>query len=135
MAMRNSGFGIRRLGFRKWYERELIKSHGALVTCLLCGVTVAAMVEAAPLEGAAAAMASIVVATVLAALGWASWRSYIARLRRAELYGERSTCGACGSYGRFQVMASGMEEVRENGADAWLQVECRRCAHRWRMPD
>ena len=33
---------IRRLGFRKWYERELVKSHGALVTCFLCGLTVAA---------------------------------------------------------------------------------------------
>ena len=28
---------IRNLGFRKWYERELIKCHAALVTCLLCG--------------------------------------------------------------------------------------------------
>ena len=28
---------IRKLGFRKWYERELIESHAALVTCLLCG--------------------------------------------------------------------------------------------------
>ena len=34
---------IRRLGFRRWYERELIKSHGALVTCLLSGLTLAAM--------------------------------------------------------------------------------------------
>lgn len=135
MAMGNSGLGIRRLGFRKWYERELIKSHGALVTCLLCGVTLAAMVETAQLDRPGAVLASALIATAVAALGWFSWRSYITRLRRAELYGEHSTCAACGSYGRFQVVATGAQHDRNDGADAWLQVECRGCAHRWRMPD
>ena len=41
---------IRRLGFRKWYERELIKCHAALVTCFLCGLTVAALAAGAVLS-------------------------------------------------------------------------------------
>ena len=36
---------IRKLGFRRWYERQLIDCHAALVTCLLCGLTVAALLE------------------------------------------------------------------------------------------
>jgi hypothetical protein len=28
--------GIRRHGFRKWYERELLQSHAHLVLCFLC---------------------------------------------------------------------------------------------------
>ena len=37
---------IRKLGFRKWYERQLIESHLAFTTCFLCGIVVASCMEA-----------------------------------------------------------------------------------------
>jgi hypothetical protein len=134
---------IRRLGFRKWYEREFIKCHGALVTCLLCGLTVAALLEQLNLRefGWRPAM---MLAIVFAAggLGWASWRSYITILERAELYGQRSSCPNCRAYGRFKVMATGLDEVPGTVAEAvapleaaWMRVECRKCGTAWRMPE
>ena len=37
---------IGKLGFRRWYERQLIESHAWLVTCFLCGLVIAASLEA-----------------------------------------------------------------------------------------
>jgi len=36
---------IRKLGFKRWFERELIESHVYLVTCFLCLVLVVALFE------------------------------------------------------------------------------------------
>jgi molybdopterin synthase catalytic subunit len=38
--------GIRRIGFRKWYERTLLASHAHLVLCFLCLIGVFAAFEA-----------------------------------------------------------------------------------------
>ena len=32
--------GIRKLGFRRWYERQLIESHAYFLTCFLCMIKV-----------------------------------------------------------------------------------------------
>ena len=134
---------IRRLGFRKWYERELIKSHAALVTCLLCGLTVAALLEQINiLDLGVTPVAMLVIVFCAGFLGWASWRSYITTLKRAELYGERSSCPQCRAYARFRILATGID--REPGEAAlevapleyaWLRVECRKCGTAWRMPE
>ena len=36
---------IRKRGFKKWYERQLIESHAYLVTCFLCMILVTALME------------------------------------------------------------------------------------------
>lgn len=134
---------IRKLGFRKWYERELIKCHGALVTCFLCGITVAAMFERVSLKNFGwGPFSSLLLMVACAVLGWASWRSYITILQRAELYGERSNCPQCKSYGTFNVVATGMDDIPGRAASAvaplqaaWMRVECRKCGTGWRMPD
>lgn len=133
---------VARLGFRKWYERELIKSHAALVTCFLCGVLVAAMVETLELGRGIWKPVSMLVMVGAAILGWISWRSYITMLNRAERYGERSTCPTCQTYGRFKVLESGSESIPSAGAQAvaplsfeWMKVECRKCGTGWRMPE
>ncbi len=133
---------VARLGFRKWYERELIKSHAALVTCFLCGVLVAAMVETLELGRGVWKPVSMLAMFGAAVLGWFSWRSYITVLNRAERYGERSTCPTCQTYGRFKVLDSGAEAIPSVGAQAvaplsfeWMQVECRKCGTGWRMPE
>lgn len=134
---------IRRLGFRRWYERELIKSHAALLTCLLCGLTMAALLETIDFSDFGWSPASKL-GIILAAgvLGWASWKSYIRILTRAEFYGERSNCPSCNAYGRFKVLSTGLDEDPGRVAEAvaplpaaWLRVECRQCGTAWRMPE
>ena len=79
---------------------------------------------------------------VAAALGWYSWRRYITVLERAERYGQRSTCPMCNTYGRFEVVATGLDRTPGEVAvavapleAAWLRVKCRKCGTGWRMPD
>ncbi|MBL8526548.1 MAG: hypothetical protein JNL68_02580, partial [Burkholderiales bacterium] len=36
---------IRKLGFKRWYERQLIESHGYLVTCFLCMIVIAVALD------------------------------------------------------------------------------------------
>ena len=133
---------IRRLGFRRWYERELIKSHAALVTCLLAGLTLAAMMESLFGTTGWTFVSMLGVAFAAGAIGWLSWRSYITLLTRAEFYGERSSCPDCKAYGRFNVIATGLDEDAGRVADAvapleaaWLRVQCRMCGAAWRMPE
>lgn len=131
----DSAAGIQKLGFRRWYERELIKCHGSLVTCFLCGLTVAALIEQMHFTEPLSSLVWFLVAEGATYVGWMSWRSYITRLRRAENYGQRSSCPACGAYGRFRVLATGGRLPSAEEVDPWLRVECRRCAVQWRMPE
>ncbi|HET7728925.1 MAG TPA: hypothetical protein VFK48_02720 [Usitatibacter sp.] len=134
---------IRRLGFRKWYERELIKCHAALVTCFLCGLTVAALMEQVHfMEGGWRPVGMIAIVVAAGALGVISWRSYITVLQRAEYYGESSSCPECHAYGRFEVLESGLDSHPSGVAasvrpleSAWMRVKCRKCGAAWRMPD
>jgi hypothetical protein len=134
---------VARLGFRKWYERELIKCHAALVTCFLCGLLVASLLEAVDLvELGWKPVSMLLVVFGAATLGWFSWRTYITMLNRAELYGARSNCPSCRAYGRFKVLDSGMDTHPSDAAlavaplpYAWMKVECRKCGTGWRMPE
>jgi hypothetical protein len=134
---------IRTLGFRKWYERQLIESHLAFTTCFLCGIVVASCLEAVSLQDFGWKQATLVAAVFGAiALGWYSWRRYITVLERAEVYGGHSTCPACKAYARFEILATGhaAQGPYLDPADTplpypWLRVRCRRCGTEWRMPD
>lgn len=134
---------IRQLGFRKWYERQLIDSHLSFTTCLLCGLTVAACLEGLtfsefgwkPVALLAAVAGSIV-------LGVYSWRRYLTVLERAERYGNRSHCPKCGTYARFEILATGpasegpyLDPATASLPYPWIRVRCRRCGTGWRMPD
>jgi len=134
---------IRRLGFRKWHERQLIDSHLSLTTCFLCVIVIAACAEGLSFRefGArSASLLAVVIAAIL--LGWYSWRRYITVLERAERYGERSNCPACKSYGRFEVLNAGIDTIPGPTATAvaplevpWMRVKCRKCGAAWRMPE
>lgn len=133
---------VARLGFRKWYERELIKSHAALVTCLLCGILIAALVETLDIPGGAWKPAALLGMVLAGILGCMSWRSYITMLNRAERYGAHSNCPKCAAYGTFTVLDSGMDPVPSAGARevaplaySWMKVQCRKCGTGWRMPE
>lgn len=134
---------IRELGFRKWYERQLIDSHLALTTCFLCAITVAACLEELTLSGFGwkrAALFAVVLGAIV--LGGYSWRRYMTVLKRAETYGSRSSCPACKAYARFEIVASGhvaegpyLDPQAGPLPYPWLRVRCRKCGTAWRMPD
>lgn len=130
---------IRKLGFRRWYERQLIEGHVHFVTCLLSMLLVAACVEQTNwrelgMNGA------LMLAVVLVALYFCmmSLRRYNFLLVRAECFGEQSTCSECSTYGLLNVIAAGAHEGAPTDPDAqadnaWLRVQCKRCGHEWRM--
>jgi hypothetical protein len=134
---------IRTIGFRKWYERELIDCHLSFTTCLLSGLTVAACLEAvsfAEFGWKPATLLAIVFGSV--ALAWYSWRRYITVLERAETYGSRSSCPDCKAYARFEIIASGqtaegphLDPPSTALPYPWLRVRCRKCGATWRLPD
>ncbi len=134
---------IRRMGFRKWYERQLIDSHLSFTTCLLCGLTVAACLEGisfAEFGWKPAAMLAAVAGSVV--LGVYSWKRYLRVLQRAERYGDRSHCPSCNTYARFEILATGttaegpyLDPAGDSLPCPWLRVRCRKCGTTWRMPD
>ena len=126
---------IRRMGFRKWYERQLIDSHLSFTTCFLSGIVVASCLEELGrlrLDLKSAALVALVVGAI--ALGLYSWRRYHAVLERAEAYGAHSTCPACRTYARFAV-GPYFDPPFTPVPYPWLRVRCRQCGAVWRMPD
>jgi hypothetical protein len=135
---------IRRIGFRKWYERQLVESHASLVTLLLCGLTFAILLDEVVVSTRAGGIPVTALAIVAGAgvIGTFAWRHYITVLERAERYGERSTCVGCKTYGRFDVTETGVDSIPGPTAKAvaplqvaWMRVTCRKCGLTWRMPE
>jgi uncharacterized membrane protein len=134
---------ICKVGFRKWYERQLIDSHLAFTTCLLCGLTVAACLESITFtELGWKPVALLVAVAASVVLGIYSWKRYLTVLHRAEAYGNRSNCPSCNAYARFEVLATGSTAegpYRDPDTGSlpypWLRVRCRSCSTVWRLPE
>ena len=121
--------GIRKRGFRKWYERTLIRSHGHLVLTLLCAIGVMAAFEvhsrSAPWSDQLFDAAAIV---LCGAVGVHSLRRYLYLLTYAERIAHQAVCPNCKTYARFSVTA-------EDRAAQQLTVRCRQCQHEWPILD
>jgi len=117
--------GIGKLGFKRWYERQLIEGHAWLITCVLCLLAVAACLEElsfrGPLSQVLALAGCVFAAGALALYGWERYRTIMTAVERVA---ERSTCDACRTYAAFRLIGT------EAGA---LRVRCRKCAHEWRI--
>lgn len=133
---------ISRLGFRKWYERQLIDSHASFVTCFLCMLVVAIGLEQVQeiTLGLESFLHAVLVFACIA-LGWASWRRYHRVLETAEYYAEFSYCPACKAYGLFRIDNAGRMQTADDRRDGattegrvWMNVTCKKCAQRWRLP-
>ena len=130
--------GIRKVGFRRWYERQLIESHAYLITGLLATILVLGSVESLSLRAPGwEPFAWLVLVTgALALATWALYR-YLAILTYAEHVGEHSTCGKCSAYGILDVTSArgaarhSQSEEETKSARAALKVRCRRCGHEW----
>lgn len=123
--------GIRRLGFRRWYERQLIESHACFLTCFLCMIVVLVCFERMNLRaGGWTPVTMLGIVFAAGGVGIAALRHYRTILYRAEHIAERSTCAQCAEYGRIRVL-SASDPAREAGAAPWMRVECRKCGNRW----
>jgi hypothetical protein len=121
--------GIRKHGFRKWYERQLIEGHVWLVTLLLAVLAMAAGLEALSVrDGLAELLFDAAVVAGGASLSWVAWRRYASAMIVAEHVGHQAVCPACQRHG-FRAVPPG--EDGAVGHPLRLVAACVRCGHRW----
>ena len=119
--------GIRRLGFRKWYERELLRGHSHLAVLLLCALGLMMALEAAwRFRSLSDQLLDATAVIVCAGAGLWALRRYLYLLMRAEHLANQADCAACKAYGRLALMDPQAE------GDT-VAVRCLGCGHTWRM--
>lgn len=114
---------IARIGFRKWYERQLLSSHAHFVLGFLSAIGLLASVEAFRGTYADPMMLTLFVLLCGAIGAWAL-RQYSFLLMRAEQAASQASCPECGEYGRFAVL-------QPRHADADIGVRCHKCSCEW----
>lgn len=116
--------GVRRFGFRKWYERELLSSHAHLLLTILCSIALVGMLEVFKGGSLEEKLLDVLMFIASGAIGLWSLRRYLYLLMHAEEVANQANCPGCGTYARFEVMT----EDRRNGQTA---VCCRACRQEW----
>jgi hypothetical protein len=116
--------GVRRFGFRKWYERELLSSHAHLLLTLLSSIALIGILEGFGSGTRDEKLRDVLLFIASGAIGLWSLRRYLYLLMHAEEVANQANCPDCGVYGRFEVMG----EDRRSGQTA---VCCRACRHEW----
>jgi hypothetical protein len=121
--------GIRQHGFRKWYERELLQSHGHLALCFICLVGAFAAFEAlARFRGWLDQLVDITALAVCIAAGLWALRRYLYLLHHAELVARQAECRQCGEYGRLRL-------IGEDFGSEQVHVGCKNCQHEWTIAE
>ena len=118
--------GIRKVGFRKWYERELLSGHAHMFLALLCTIALMASLELFQGGTLAEKLVDVGMFLVSGAIGLWALRRYLYLLMHAEAVADQANCPSCTEYGRLAVV----EEDRRNGQ---LRVRCRKCSHEWTL--
>jgi hypothetical protein len=129
--------GIRKIGFGRWYQRQLIEGHLYLVTSFLCLVTVLACFEGFSLRMPAWETV-LRLAAMLAGAAACVWtlRRYLAMLDFAVRAAERSRCEKCAAYSALELRRApagrlAMPGGEEVGDLPPVGVRCRKCGHEW----
>lgn len=134
---------IRKYGYRRWYERQLIESHLYFVSCFLGIILVAVAFE--EFTVLAPPMKTLVALGMGAAgmlLTMVAWVRYHRLMRRSERIADGATCRGCSSYGTFRVLETGarsaspypgQQDEPADAEDAWLRVRCKKCGHEWKI--
>ncbi|MDH4061964.1 MAG: zinc-ribbon domain-containing protein [Aquincola sp.] len=119
--------GIRKHGFRTWYERELLQSHAHLVLTFLCMIGVFAAFEAMGRNRSWFDQAVDIAAIGLfAAVGIWALRRYLYFLNHAEMTANQADCPQCKFYGSFTLES-------EDTHEGTVMVCCRKCQHHWKI--
>ena len=129
--------GIAKLGFRSWYERQLIESFGYLTLAFVALVLLLAGFEV--LSGTQSGPNYLLLLAAAAAGGMlmlVAWRRFHTLLIRAEHFAEAATSPHCKAWGKFNVIAqesAHADDPPEAGRPHWLSVRCTKCASNWRI--
>jgi DNA-directed RNA polymerase subunit M/transcription elongation factor TFIIS len=119
--------GIRKHGFRKWYERELLTGHAHLALLLFCVIGLMMALEAASrFKAVLDQVIDLVAAVVCAAAGLWALRRYLYVVGHAESIAHQAECPACKTYGRLELL-------RANASGDEVVVRCRHCRHEWQI--
>ena len=117
--------GIRKHGFRKWYERELMHGHAHMLLAFFCLIGGLAAAEATTHFRSQMDQAIDYVSMALCLIiGFWALRRYLYLLMHAEAVAYQADCPACGTYARLELVSA---DVLGDQA----RVSCRRCAHQW----
>jgi tRNA(Ile2) C34 agmatinyltransferase TiaS len=115
--------GIRKHGFKRWYERELMQSHAHLVLAFLSAIGLMAAFEGLfTFVSLADKLTDLVSIVLCGTVGLWSIRRYLALLMQAEAVANQAECPDCGTYARFVLVQA---------RDRELQVRCRQCERVW----
>lgn len=120
--------GIRKHGFRTWYERELIQGHAHLVLTVLCAIGLLAAFELMPGSRGLDRLTNLVAVAVCIVLGVWSMRRYLYLLMHAEEVANQAICPHCDTYGRFELAGSSPTDEQ-----APVAVRCKHCGHVWSL--
>ena len=116
---------IGKIGFRRWYERQLIEAHCWLVSGLLCALAIAVVAEGTsfrrPLAEVLPTLALLFVGGLICVH---ALRRFFAQLLEANRMAETSACRSCGAYDSFRVI----EEFPSR-----MRVRCHRCDNEWML--
>jgi len=119
--------GIRKHGFRKWYERELLQSHAHLALTFLCMLGVFMGFEGSlRFHSLADRITDVVAILVCGATGLWALRRYLYLLNHAEAVANQADCPSCGTYGRLRL-------VHEERGGERVGVRCGKCSHEWQI--
>jgi hypothetical protein len=119
--------GIRKHGFRKWYERQLLRGHGHMALTFLCTVgLIGALESASQARQGSERLADIGTMLLCAAAGLWSMRRYLRLLSHAEAVANQANCPACGTYARLAL-------VRPTHDGRSAVVRCKACTQEWEI--
>ena len=120
---------LQRVGFRKWYERQLVDGHASLVTAFLCVIAIACGAELVSVKDQTLGIvgnAAMIFGSAI--IGWAAIKRYQRVLVEAEWLGEQANCAICGRYG-FSLPKD--QQIMSRN-DKWqFKVHCKKCQHQW----
>jgi hypothetical protein len=113
---------IGKLGFTRWYERQLLESHAWLVTCLLLAIVLGLLLETVSFkQHPFLALATCAFVYALGIMCWQAFRRYRIVAMQAQHLDSQTTCSGCGTHARFQALDSNPR----------MRVRCRECSQEW----
>ena len=115
---------VERVGFRKWYERQLLSSHAHMVLAFLSAIAIVGSMEAFRTSQGDSQLVDVLFVVLSTAIGVWALRRYLFLLMRAEATANQASCPDCGDYGRFTVVGQ-RARLRE------VDVRCRKCSRDW----
>jgi hypothetical protein len=130
---------IGKLGFQKWYEKQLRESHLWLVAAFVCLILLTIGFELfSTRERILTVLLKALMVVGGIAIAWFAFRNYSRSIRLARSVGEIAICPHCG-YPSFSIVRKEVpgvnnmptriaHDLNQDG----LLVSCRRCHHKWR---